>query len=68
LGAVIHEIEGVLLLNSCATVALVIFNHIDRFYAPKGPFIIYDRGWSGKIQLITKQNVLTRPLHHKKIQ
>jgi hypothetical protein len=23
-----------LLLNSCATIALVIFNHIDRFYAP----------------------------------
>jgi hypothetical protein len=34
----------------------------------KGPFIIYDRGWAGKIQLITKQNVLTHPLHHKKIQ
>jgi hypothetical protein len=27
----------------------------------KGPFIIYDRGWAGKIQLITKQNVLTHP-------
>ena len=24
--------------------------------------------WAGKIQLITKQNVLTHPLHHKKIQ
>jgi hypothetical protein len=31
----------------------------------KGPFIIYDRGWAGKIQLTTKQNVLP-PLHHKK--
>jgi hypothetical protein len=25
----------------------------------KGPFIIYDRGWAGKIQITTKQNVLT---------
>jgi hypothetical protein len=33
-----------------------------------GPFIIYDRGWAGKIQLITKQNVLTHPFHHKKMQ
>jgi hypothetical protein len=34
----------------------------------EGTFIIYDRWWAGKIQLITKQNVLTHPLHHKKIQ
>jgi hypothetical protein len=32
----------------------------------KGPFIIYDWGWAGKIQLTTKQNVLPPPLHHKK--
>jgi hypothetical protein len=31
----------------------------------KGPFIIYDRGWAGKIQLTNKQNVLPHPLHHK---
>jgi hypothetical protein len=34
----------------------------------RGPFTIYDRGWAGKIQLTTKQNVLPHPLHHKKIQ
>jgi hypothetical protein len=27
-------------------------------YSTKGPFIIYDWGWAGKIQLTTKQNVL----------
>ena len=37
-------------------------------FSGKGPFIIYDRGWAGKIQLTTKQNVLPHPLHHKKIQ
>jgi hypothetical protein len=40
----------------------------STLHPDKGPFIIYDRGWAGKIQLITKQNVLTHPLHHKKIQ
>ena len=28
--------------------------------------IIYDRGWAGKIQLTTKQNVLTPPASQKK--
>jgi hypothetical protein len=32
----------------------------------RGPFIIYDRGWAGKIQLTTKQNVL--PPASQKIQ
>ena len=27
----------------------------------KGPFIIYDRGWAGRIQLTTKENVLPPP-------
>jgi hypothetical protein len=34
LGAVFHEIHGVLLLNSYGTVVLVIFSHINRFYDP----------------------------------
>ena len=32
--------------------------HPGHFLRNKGPFIIYDRGWAGKIQLTTKQNVL----------
>ena len=40
--------------------------HIQLIH--KGPFIIYDRGWAGKIELTTKQNVRPHPVHHKKIQ
>jgi hypothetical protein len=55
--------------NSPPCEALVQLWQFDKLsILPKGPFIISDRGWAGKIQLITKQNVLTHPLHHKKIQ
>jgi hypothetical protein len=52
---------------SCVRVAPNLENK-TFFDISKGPFIIYDRGWAGKIQLTTKQNVLPHPLHHKKIQ
>jgi hypothetical protein len=68
--------------NKTPKVEKIVFARVNRFDQPiktwdkmflkehstKGPFIIYDRGWAGKIQLTTKQNVLPHPLHHKKIQ